>query len=99
MRKFFFGDTLYVYEPWCKTSAQYTGSKVFHVRMNSKSSDLFDKVVNLQKENEQLRIEIEKLKKEKEQFYIDSLFGKHFSLDRIDQKILLTRTNKYEGIT
>ena len=66
--------------------------------MNFKSSDMFDKVIHLQKENEQLKIEIEKLKKEKQQFYIDSLFERHFSLDRIDQKILATRTNKYEGI-
>ena len=65
--------------------------------MNFKSSDLFDKVIHLQKENEQLKIEIEKLKKEKQQFYIDSLLEKHSSLDRIDQKILATRTNKYEG--
>ena len=65
--------------------------------MNFKSSDSLDKILQLQKENEQLKIEIEKLKIEKEQLYIDSHFGRHFSLDRIDQKILLTRTNKYEG--
>ena len=65
--------------------------------MSFSSSDLFTRESILKKQIEDLKSELKTVKKQNSELQMEKKFSRHFWLDKIDQKILTTRTVKYEG--